>query len=67
MAIKTDVNLRPAQCRCDKTGKMLSRYALTLSVTGLTIEEAAALLPQVKASVDGMIPVADDGDQATNS
>lgn len=55
MSIKTQCHLRPAQCRCETTGKVLDRYSITLAVSGLTLEQASALLPQINAQMEGAV------------
>lgn len=55
MSIKTECHLRPAQCRCDKTGELLDRYSIMLAVSGLTIEQAAAILPHINTQVDRLV------------
>lgn len=52
MSIKTECHLRPAQCRCDKTGQVLDRYSITLAVSGLTLEQASALLPEINTQLE---------------
>ena len=55
MSIRTECHLRPAQCRCGKTGQLLERYSIMLAVSGLTIDQAASLLPHVNAQVDRLV------------
>ena len=55
MSIKTECHLRPAQCRCPKTGQLLDRYSIMLAVSGLTIEQAAAILPHINTQVDRLV------------
>jgi len=55
MPIKTECHLRPAQCKCEKTGELLDRYSVTLSVGGLTIDQAGALLPQINAEAERLL------------
>ena len=64
MAIKTECHLRPAQCKCDKTGQLLDRYSVTLSVGGLTIDQAGALLPQINAQAERLLEPLKTGDAA---
>lgn len=65
MPIKTECHLRPAQCKCEKTGQLLDRYSVTLAVSGLTIEQAGALLPQINAQAERLLEPLKSSDAAT--
>lgn len=67
MSIKTECHLRPANCRCDKTGEVLARYSITLAVSGLTLAEASALLPEINAQLEHSVAPLRPADESDNT